>query len=163
MNASSTRPSPSRGPAVVLYGQVHQPSRLRKYRVYDIGNRSDYFDEGLDREVFLKVAAKSYRPGFALIRRLVREGGGSFRMALSVSGSALEQMERWAPDLILALQELAVTGCVDFLAETYHHSLAFVFDREEFDLQLDAHLLGMRRLLGVVPRAFRNTELVYSD
>ena len=85
-------PTPFPGPAVVLYGQIHQPSRLRRYKVYDIGNRSNYFDEDLDREVLRKVAAKCYRPALALMRRLVDEHRGAFRFALSVSGSALEQL-----------------------------------------------------------------------
>jgi alpha-amylase len=163
MNSLLSRSQSRRGPSVVLYGQIHQPSRLRRYNVYDIGNRSNYFDDTLDREVFRKVARKSYRPGLALVQKLVEQHGGAFRMALSVSGSALEQMEKWAPDLIARLRALAATGCVEFLAETYHHSLAFVFDRDEFDCQLDRHVAAVERLLGTTPVTFRNTELIYSD
>ena len=161
--ATASTPAPGPGPSVVLYGQIHQPSRLRRYRIYEIGNRSDYFDEDLDREVFLKVADKCYRPALALVQKLVDQHHGAFRMALAVSGSALDQMQRWAPDLIDALRGLAAGGCIEFLAETYYHSLSFVFDREEFDHQLDAHLEALQRLLGVTPTTFRNTELVYSD
>jgi alpha-amylase len=150
-------------PAVCFYFQVHQPYRLRDYGVFDVGRRSDYFDAKLDEAVLRKVAAKCYRPMNALVEELVARTDGRFRAAYSITGTALEQMERWAPDVIESFRRLAQTGAVEFLAETYHHSLSFVGARDEFDEQVELHSAKVEALLGVRPRVFRNTELIFSN
>jgi len=150
-------------PSVSFYFQVHQPYRLRRYGVFDVGRRHDYFDAPLDEAVLRKVADKCYRPMNALVEELVARTDGRFRAAYSITGTALEQLERWAPDVITSFQRLAKTGAIEFLAETYYHSLAFVGSRDEFDEQVELHSDAIERLLGVRTRVFRNTELIFSN
>jgi len=150
-------------PNVCFYFQVHQPYRLRDYGVFDVGRRSDYFDAKLDEAVLRKVAAKCYGPMNALVEELVARTDGRFRASYSITGTALEQLERWAPDVIESFRRLASSGAVEFLAETYYHSLAFVGSRDEFDEQVELHAAAMQRVLGVRPRVFRNTELIFSN
>ncbi len=149
--------------SVCFYFQVHQPFRLRRYGVLDIGRRSDYFDEQKNRQILEKVARKCYLPMNRLLLELIQRHRGRFKVAFSVSGTALDQFERWSPDVLWSFQALARTGCVEFLGETAAHSLSFVFDREEFDHQVDAHLERIEGLFGQRPRVFRNTELVFNN
>jgi alpha-amylase len=148
---------------VCFYFQVHQPWRLRRYGVFEIGRRSDYFDDRVNETVLRKVARRCYLPMNALLREAIAEHEGRFRVAFSITGTALAQMERWCPEAIESFQGLAATGCVELLAETDFHSLAFLGDRAEFDEQVDAHGARMQALFGVRPRAFRNTELIFRD
>jgi len=148
-------------PDVCLYFQVHQPYRLRRYSVFD--SDSVYFDDHANAEVCRKVAAKCYCPANALLLDLVRRHGGAFRVAFSVTGVALEQFERYAPEALDGFRRLADTGRVEFLAETYHHSLASVYSPAEFDAQVALHAARVAELFGQRPRVFRNTELVYDD
>jgi alpha-amylase len=152
-----------RVPSVCFYFQVHQPYRLRRYGVFDVGHRHDYFDPALDEAVLRKVADKCYRPMNALVEELVARTDGRFRAAYSVTGTALEQLERWAPDVIESFRRLAQTGAIEFLAETYHHSLSFLGSRDEFDEQVELHSGAIERLFGVRTRVFRNTELIFSN
>ncbi|MBU6323561.1 MAG: glycoside hydrolase family 57 protein [Patescibacteria group bacterium] len=154
-------------PSVCFYFQIHQPYRVKRYRVFDIGNDPEYFsDEGEDDlnngRVLRKVADKSYRPALDLIRTLL-ERHPEFRASFSLSGVALEQLARHAPDVIERLRELAKTGRVEFLGETYHHSLSFFYSPAEFERQVRMHRALMRETLGVTPRVFRNTELSYTN
>jgi alpha-amylase len=148
-------------PAAVLYFQIHQPHRLRRYSVFDTG--ADYFDQARNTEICRKVADKSYRPGLHLLLDQVRRHEGRFRLALSITGTAIEQLEDAAPDVVSLLQDLAATGCVEFLAETYHHSLAILRSKAEFDEQIDLHTRRIEHLFGQTPRVFRNTELIYCN
>jgi alpha-amylase len=150
-------------PAVCFYFQVHQPFRLRSYRIADVGVARDYFDEALNAEVMRKVASKCYLPACEALERLIERHDGAFRIAYSISGVALDQMERYAPAALEAFQRLARTGAVEFLAETYYHSLAALFDRHEFEAQVRKHVTAIERLFGRRPRVFRNTELIYDD
>jgi alpha-amylase len=148
-------------PAVVLYFQVHQPFRLRRYSVFD----SDpfYFDQQKNGDICRKVAEKCYRPATALLLDLIRRHGGEFRVAFSFTGTVLDQFQQHAPDLIDTFARLCETGCVELLAETTHHSLAFLYSREEFAAQVVAHSRRMADLFGQTPRIFRNTELIYNN
>ncbi|MFN8816831.1 MAG: glycoside hydrolase family 57 protein [bacterium] len=148
-------------PAVVLYFQVHQPFRLRRYSVFD----SDpfYFDQQKNGDICRKVADKCYRPATALLLELIRRHGGDFRVAFSLTGTVLDQFQQHTPDLIDAFARLCDTGCVELLAETTHHSLAFLYSREEFAAQVNAHSARMAALFGQTPRVFRNTELIYNN
>jgi alpha-amylase len=148
---------------VCCYFQVHQPYRLSRYNVFEIGRSQRYFDDERNRAVLEKVAAKCYRPTHRLLLDLVRRHEGRFRVAFSVTGTALEQLAAFAPDVLEGFQALARTGCVEFLGETYFHSLAFLVDRDEFDRQVDRHLRRVEELFGARPRVFRNTELVYRN
>lgn len=150
-------------PSVCFYFQVHQPHRLRPYGVFDIGRRHDYFDAALDETVLRKVAAKCYRPMNALLEELIERTEGRFKAAFSITGSALDQMARFVPDVVESFQRLVATGSVEILGETDHHSLSFLASPEEFEEQVARHSRRMQSLFGRLPRVFRNTELIYSN
>lgn len=147
--------------SVCFYFQVHQPYRLRRYSVFDTDHH--YFDEFKNAEIVRKVAHKCYLPSNRLMLKLIRQFEGRFRIAYSVSGVALEQFEKYVPEVLETFNELNETGCVEFLAETYYHSLAFLYSREEFRTQVDLHREKIRSLFGQEPRVFRNTELIYNN
>jgi len=149
--------------SVCFYFEVHQPFRVRNYDVFQIGKNHDYFDEKLNAEVMRKVANKCYLPANAAILRLIERYQGRFRVAYSVTGVALEQMKLYAPEVVESFQRLARSGAVEFLGETYHHSLSVLYDVVEFREQVRLHGELMRELFGVTPRVFRNTELIYDD
>ena len=149
--------------AVCLYFQVHQPYRLSRYRIFDIGNHSNYFDDNLNKEVFQKVAARCYLPANEILLKAIQKTGGKFKVAFSISGVALEQMEKYAPNVLESFKELARTGCVEFLSETYYHSLSFLYSKEEFKRQIELHRRMIEKHFGQNPKVFRNTELVYTN
>ncbi len=148
---------------VCFYFQVHQPFRLRRYSMFDIGHNQDYFDDVKNAEVARKVARKCYLPMNRLLLELIREHRGKFKVAFSITGVALEQFRDYCPEVIDSFRELAETGCVEFLGETYYHSLSYLFSKDEFREQVAAHRALMYDLFGVTPRVFRNTELIYSN
>ncbi len=147
--------------STVLIFQVHQPMRLRKYSVFD--TESNYFDDARNAQILRKVADKCYRPATRLILDLVRKHAGQFRVAFSISGTALEQFERFAPDLLDTFRELTRTGHCELLCETSHHSLASLFSPAEFTRQVEAHAQRIHALFHQWPTTFRNTELIYSN
>ena len=149
--------------SLVFYFQVHQPHRLKRYRFFDIGREEGYFDDEENRRILERVAQKCYLPMNALLLRQIEQHEGRFRCSFSVSGTALEQMERWSPETLESFQRLAATGCVEFLAETSHHSLSALGDEEEFREQVRAQAARVEDLFGQRPRVFRNTELVLSN
>ena len=152
-------------PVVTLYLHAHQPWRVRSYGALDTANRHDYFSGDGDqdnKEIFLKVANKSYRPMNALLEKLLHEHPG-FCLSLSLSGVFLEQAEQFAPDVIESFQRLVKTGRVELLASPYHHSLAFFYDQSEFEKQVALHAEKIKQLFGVSPKVLANTELAYND
>ncbi len=149
--------------SLVLYFQVHQPFRLRRFRFFDIGCSEEYFDDAANERIVRRVAERCYVPMNALLLRLVETTDGRFRCAFSVSGTALDQMERWAPKALDGFVALARTGGVEFLCETSHHSLSSSADQAEFRAQVGAHRDRIARMTGTRPRTFRNTELVCDD
>ena len=148
-------------PSVVIYFQIHQPFRLRRYSVFDTDRH--YFDDYKNAEVVRKIAQKSYIPANRVLLDTIRRHDGKFRVAFSATGVALEQFRLYAPEVISGLQELSATGHVDFLDETYYHSLAFLYSREEFRAQVEKHRALMKELFNQQPRVFRNTELIYNN
>ena len=149
--------------SICLYFQVHQPIRLRQYRFFDIGKDSHYYDDFADRTILRRIAQRCYIPMNNLLLDLIKRYGGAFKVAFSITGSALEQFDRYAPDVIDSFRSLAETGCVEFLGETYYHSLASLANFGEFKHQVEKHSAAIERYFGMKPTAFRNTELVYSD
>lgn len=147
--------------SVCFYFQVHQPFRLRRYSVFDTG--TDYFDDTKNAEICRKVADKCYRPTTQLVLDLVRRHEGRFRVSYALTGVVLEQWKMWAPDLIELFQELAATGACEFVAETYYHSLSFLYSRDEFAAQVDLQGQLINELFGATPTTFRNTELIYNN
>ncbi len=149
--------------SICLYFQVHQPTRLRLYRFFDIGKDSHYYDDFANRTILRRVAQKCYLPMNQLMLELINKNKGKFKIAYSISGSALEQFQRFAPEVIDSFKALAATGRVEFLAETYYHSLAALGSESEFRHQVAKHAAKIEELFGVTPTAFRNTELIYSN
>jgi alpha-amylase len=147
--------------SVCFYFQVHQPFRLRRYSVFD--EDPFYFDNDANQAIMEKVATKCYRPATQALLDLVKRYEGRFRISFSITGTALEQFQLWAPDLVDLFQQLAATGACEFLGETSHHSLSFLFSREEFSEQVAMHDRQIRDLFGEKPTVFRNTELTYSN
>jgi alpha-amylase len=147
--------------SVALIFQIHQPYRLRRYSVFETD--ATYFDDARNGEILRKVADKCYRPATRLMLDLARRHEGAFRFAVSISGTALEQLERWAPDVVEVFRELTRGGWCEVLAETSHHSLASLFSEEELVREVDAHARKIEAVFGRPPRVVRNTELLYSD
>lgn len=146
-----------------LYFQVHQPIRLRKYHFFDIGKNSDYYDDFANRTITRKVAERCYLPANRMLLDIIEKYGRNFKVSFSITGLAVEQFRQYAPEVIESFRQLAETGCVEFLAETYSHSLACLVDEKEFRQQVKRHADLMGELFGVKPVTFRNTELIYSD
>lgn len=149
--------------SVCLFFQVHQPFRHRRYRFFDISNDHYYYDDYSNESIMRKIAEKSYLPTNELLLKLVDKLEGKFKVAFSITGLALEQFALYAPEVIESYQKLAKTGCVEFLAETYSHSLAALNDAAIFEKQVKLHEQKIIELFGQKPRVFRNTEMIYSD
>lgn len=149
--------------SICFYFQVHQPFRLRTYRFFDIGENHRYYDEFQNRSIVRRVAERSYIPMNNLLLDLIKEYGSAFKVTFSISGIAIDQLEMYAPEALASFKKLAATGNVEFLAETYAHSMVSLKNPEEFKLQVKMHADRIESLFGVRPTAFRNTELIYSD
>lgn len=152
---------------IVLYMHVHQPWRIRDYTVFDTAENHDYFGDFTEshrnnKDIFEKVAGKSYRPMTKLLQRML-DTYPEFKVSLSISGTVLEQAEAWGPDVIEAFRALVATGRCEIVAETYYHSLAFFYSRSEFEHQVKMHQDKVRELFGVETKVFRNTELSYDN
>ena len=148
---------------VCFYFQIHQPFRLKRYRFFDIGSDHYYYDDFSNEEIIHGIAQRTYFQANNMLLAMIKEHKKKFKVAFSLSGVVLEQMEMYVPEVIDQFKELAQTGCVEFLAETYNHSLTALSDPEEFKRQVKAHSEKIERLFGQKPKVFRNTELIYSD
>lgn len=150
-------------PSLCFYFQVHQPYRLRHYSFFDIGKDHFYEDAEANRSIMEKVARKCYLPMNELLLKLIRRENGRFKVAFSISGVALEQFAQYKPEVIDSFRRLVKTGCVELLSETYAHSLASLYDLEEFAEQVKLHDRMIGDCFGVTPEVFRNTELIYRN
>lgn len=148
---------------ICFYFQVHQPYRLRNYRFFDIGSKHNYLDDYSNQMIMKRVAEKSYLPMNQLLLDLIEKNGSDFKVSFSISGTAIDQFEAFTPEVIESFKKLAKTGQVEFLAETYAHSLASLKSKDEFTTQVEMHARKTEELFGVKPVTFRNTELIYSD
>lgn len=147
--------------STTLCFQVHQPDRLRHYTIFDNGD--DYFDGFQNAEICRRVSRSSYLPANRLLLELLEECQGRFKVAFSMTGVLLEQLHDHAPEVLESFQALADTGCVEFLAQSYYHSLSLLYSTIEFSEQVEAHRALIRQLFGQTPRVFRNTERLYSN
>lgn len=148
---------------VCLYFQVHQPFRNKKYSFFEMGKEHYYYDDFMNENQLRKIARNSYVPTCRLLERLIEENKGKFKVALSISGTALDQFEMYSPAVLESFKRLADTGCVEFLGETYSHSLVSLYDKDLFEKQVKKHSKRIKDLFGQKPKVFRNTELIYSD
>ena len=148
---------------ICLYFQIHQPFRLKRYRFFDIGTDHYYYDDFQNEEIIRRIAERCYLPANRTIPEMINSSNGKFKVAFSISGIALEQLEIYMPEVIDSFKELAATGNVEFLSETYAHSLSSLGDPAEFKHQIKKQEDKIKTLFGVKPKVFRNTELIYSD
>ena len=125
--------------AICFYFQIHQPFRLKRYRFFDIGNDHYYYDDFANDDIITRIAERSYIPAAQSLLKMIETTKGAFKCAISITGTALEQFELYVPEFIDLLKKLSATGCVEFLAETYAHSLASLADPEEFANQVKVH------------------------
>ena len=149
--------------SICLYFQIHQPTRLRQYRFFDIGKDSHYYDDFANRTILRRIAQRCYLPMNEVILDLIKNNKGKFKVAFSISGSALEQFDRYAPEVLDSFRQLAQTGQVEFLSETYNHSLASLASPVEFQHQVQKHKEAIEKYFGQTPTVFRNTELIYNN
>ncbi|MEK7690279.1 MAG: alpha-amylase, partial [Bdellovibrionota bacterium] len=147
-------------PSVCFYFQVHQPFRIRRFRFAEVGHRHRYFDDERNALILDKVARKCYLKTNAVLKKMIEEWDGRFRISFSISGVALEQMRLYAPEVLESFQSLVKTGHVELLGETFHHSLAALYDETEFVEQVRLHREAMRDYFDATPVVFRNTELI---
>ncbi len=150
-------------PSICFYFQVHQPFRIKEYSFFDIGNSHVYEDETKNREILNKVADKCYLKTNQKMLDLIIRHKGKFKISYSISGTALEQFEKYRPDVLHSFIELSNTGCVEFLSETYNHSLSFIYSKSEFRRQVTKHAAMIQKHFNQVPVVFRNTELIYNN
>jgi alpha-amylase len=134
---------------------------LRHYTVFD--NSDQYFDDYKNASICRKVANKCYLPANRLLLDIIKRYKGKFRIAYSITGILLEQLQQYSPEVISTFNALAETGCVEFLAETYYHSLSFLYSQDEFIEQVNRHIETIEHIFGQKPRIFRNTELIYNN
>ena len=150
-------------PSICFYFQVHQPFRLKPYDCFKIGSDHGYDDVKKNLEILDRVSTKCYLPANNTLLSLIDKHQGDFKIAYSISGTALEQMEKYRPDVLNSFQSLARTGCVEFLSETYYHSLSFLYSKDEFIRQVGKHKEKIEELFNQSPTVFRNTELIYNN
>jgi alpha-amylase len=148
---------------VCFYFQVHQPWRLRHYRYLEVGKNHSYFDDDKNAAIMRKVANKCYLPMNNLLYELISEFKGDFKVSFSISGTAVQQMEQYAPEVVASFKRLFDTGYVELLSETSHHSLAALYSPEEFRHQVNLHREIMSRVFIPPAPVFRNTELITSN
>lgn len=148
---------------ICLNFQIHQPFRYRKYRFFDIGNDSYYYDDYANETILRKIADNCYLPANHILLKQIKKSKGKFKVSFSISGVALDQFKLYAPEVIDSFKELAATGAVEFLSGTYANSLVSLVDEELFATQVKAHDDLIETLFGQKPTVFRNSELIYSD
>lgn len=148
---------------ICLYFQLHQPVKLRRYRFFDIGNDHYYYDDYANESNINKLAHTCYLPANKVLLEAIKRHKGRFTVAFGISGSTLDQLKVYAPEVVESFKELAATKCVEFIAETNAHSLASARNLDEFKRQVAAQVKNLEETFGQVPTAFRNTELIYSD
>ncbi len=149
--------------AICLYFQIHQPFRLKRYRFFDIGNDHYYYDDFANEEIISRIAQHAYLPANELLLQMINDSNKKFKVAFSITGTAIEQFQQYVPEFIDSMKKLADTGCVEFVSETYSHSLASLTDEEEFRQQVEQHDKLIYELFGQKPKVFKNTEFVYND
>jgi alpha-amylase len=148
---------------ICFYFQVHQPWRLNPYSFFKIGSKTNYFDDEKNGAILRKVAKKCYLPTNQLLLELLQKYAGKFKIAYSITGTVIEQFKLYSPETLDSFKKLADTGCVEFVNETYHHSLSAIFSKEIFFEEVSKHRSLIQKEFGQTPTVFRNTELIYNN
>ena len=153
--------------AICLYLHIHQPLRYREYSIFDVSNNSNYYEDDYysrqsNERIFRKVADKSYRPMLSLLEANMKKYP-AFKVSFSITGTWIEQAEKWAPELISQIRDMVKKGQAEIVGETYYHSLAYFYNLEEFNSQVNQHASKIHEVFGATPKVFRNTELAYND
>lgn len=148
---------------ICLHFHIHQPVQFNQYRFFDIGKNHIYADDFTNRFYIEKMAQKCYLPMNNLILELIKKYGKEFKVSFSISGIIIEELLKYAPEVIKSFKKLANTGSVEFLSETYSHSLTSIVDSKEFKKQVEKHNDIMKEVFDIKPKAFVNTDFIYSD
>ena len=148
---------------ICLYFEIHQNIQLKRYRFYDIGTDHYYYDDYENERLISDIAERSYMPALNALLEMIKENGNYFKVAFSLSGVGIEQLEIHAPQVLEKLQELNQTGCVEFLAEPYSHGLASLANEESFAAEVKRQCTKMEEYFGQTPKVLRNSSLIYSD
>ena len=148
---------------ICLYFEIHQIIHLKRYRFFDIGTDHYYYDDYENERSITDIANRSYMPALNTLHEMIKENGGYFKVAFSLSGTGIEQLEYHAPQVLAKLQELNETGCVEFLAEPYSHGLSSLANEETFALDVKKQCQKIEELFGKKPTVLRNSSLIYSD
>ena len=148
---------------ICLYFEIHQNIQLKRYRFFDIGTDHYYYDDYENERLISDIAERSYMPALNTLLDMIKENGNYFKVAFSLSGVGIEQLEKHAPQVLEKLQELNQTGCVEFLAEPYSHGLASLANEESFAAEVKRQCTKMEEYFGQSPKVLRNSSLIYSD
>lgn len=148
---------------ISLYFEIHQPIHLKRYRFFDIGTDHYYYDDYENERVTQETAERSYLPALRTLLEMTLQYGKGFKVAFSISGVSLEQLEQYAPEVLDVLQQLNETGCVEFLAEPYSHGLSSLGNVENFQAELKRQAKKIKQLFGQTPKVVRNSSLIYND
>lgn len=148
---------------ICFYLHCHQPFRLKKFSVFDIGQNQSYFDEQKNKTYLERIVHKSYLPTTQILLDLIKKTKKKFKVSFSITGTLLEQLEKDFPEVIKNFQKLVKTDCVELLSETYYHSLAYIFSKKEFKKQVLLHKKKLKEIFNYEPKVFRNTELMFNN
>ncbi|MCF7866048.1 glycoside hydrolase family 57 protein [Candidatus Woesearchaeota archaeon] len=149
--------------SICFYFHVHQPHRIGHYRIFDVGENKEYFDDKKNKEIIEKITGKCYLPMNNLLLKLINKHKGKFKVSFSITGTFIEQLEEFAPEVLDSFKKLAKTGCVEFVSETYYHSLSFLYSKKEFVKQVKMQEKLLNKHFKVKPKVFRNTELIFNN
>ena len=148
---------------ICLYFEIHQIIHLKRYRFFDIGTDHYYYDDYENERSISDIAERSYMPALDTLGKMISEGNGYFKVAFSLSGVGMEQLEMHAPQVLEKLQELNATGCVEFLAEPYSHGLSSLANEQAFEADVKKQAAKIKEYFGKKPTVLRNSSLIYSD
>ncbi len=148
---------------ICFHFHVHQPLRLKTYRFFNMGKDHNYLDMSANRSIIQRLATECYLPMNNLLLDLIERHKGAFKVSLSISGLAIEQFKHYTPDVLESFKKLAATGCVEFVAGSYSHSLSSLVEGKEFEQEVKSQMAMIKKEFGQTPTTFANTELIYSD
>ncbi len=149
--------------SICFYMHVHQPWRLRNFSIFEIGTGNNYFDDNSNKMYLERIAQKSYLPTNKILLDLIKNTNKKFKIALSISGNLIEQLEKYSPEALQSFKDLVNTGNVELIVETYYHSLSFLYSINDFERQVQMHKDKLKRTFKKTPEVFRNVELTFRN